>query len=89
MADESNLNRDVDRAHRAKAIMEDPLMVEAFKALEQAYVEAWFSTEPADADLRERTYYAIKVLGNVHRHFEMMLEYCTLAQAEIDRMSKK
>lgn len=87
MVDESKLRIDESRGRRAKQLLEDELVNEAFKSLEDAYVLAWRSTAPLDEKAREKLYLAINVVGKVRDHLQRVVENGTLARKELDQLA--
>ena len=78
---------DVTRAARAKALAEDPLLIEAFKNLEDSYIAAW-RTSPALADReREKLHVAINVVGKVQEHLQSIIANGRVAEEIIKRMT--
>jgi len=43
----------IARGHRAEALLDDPLLVEAFDTLEKTYQAAWRDTKVAETEKRE------------------------------------
>lgn len=78
-----------NRAVRAKALMEDPLIKEAFSALEGEYYEFWKKTPIRDQDARERIFHAIQVLGKVRGHLEIIIEDGKIANQRIAELNDK
>lgn len=74
------------RGIRAQALLDDPLMREAFKYLEAEYTQAWASTEPGESDLREHFHKAVNILSDVRRHLGKVAANGRLSQAELDRL---
>ncbi len=60
----------ISRGSRAKQIIEDPLWVEAFDALDTRYETEWRSSAETDTAKRESMYMRLKVLEDVKLHFE-------------------
>lgn len=56
MTDEYKLRRQAARGDRAKAILEDELTVDAFRAIETQIFQQWMATKPHEDDVRERLY---------------------------------
>jgi hypothetical protein len=85
---EDKLHRDVDRGERAKALIENDLLQEAFARLEADYIAAWRSSPARDTDARERLWQAVNVLGLVRAHIAVMVSSGKLAQRELDDLAK-
>lgn len=81
---ELELRREISRAERARAIIEDPLLVEAFDTLRQFYTDQW-TTSPAGATaLREDTWHRLKALTEVRFELQRVLTDGRLAQERLD-----
>lgn len=86
MIDESALNRDLTRATKAKALLDNELLQEAFKTLEDGYYAAWRATRLEDQTGRERLFLAANVIGKVKDHLAAVLANGTVAQAELHKL---
>lgn len=86
MSDELILRQQTDRAAKAQAELESPVIAEAFDALEAAYVEAWKNTAPGDVPGRERAWTALTVITRVKGHMARMISDGRVAQAELDQI---
>lgn len=76
---------DRDRGQKAKALLENELLKEAFDVLEAEYIEAWktngVSMTPADAKIptrldaagRDRLWQAYQIIGKVRGHLERVV----------------
>lgn len=73
MVDEIGLRRDMDRAAKARALLDDPLLSEAFDTLRQAYIDAILGSAAKDTDERERLWVATTVLTKVKGHLEQTI----------------
>ena len=87
MVDEAKLRIDESRGRRAKELLENELIVEAFESLEDAYIAAWRATKPLDERPREKLYLAINVVGKVRDHLQRIVENGTLARKELDQLA--
>jgi hypothetical protein len=88
MMDEDKLQREANRASRAQALLNDPLLVEGFDKLEAEYTKAWRETNFRDDDARQRLWQAVNLLGKIRDHLGKVLANGKLAQAQIKAMSK-
>lgn len=78
--EEQELRGRIAQAERARAIIEDPLLVNAFNMLEQRFVNAWRFT-PADAtEMRERLWHHLQALNEVRAELNSVLDDGTLAR---------
>jgi len=74
------------RATRAKALIEDDLLRESFKALEEQYFKAWVNTTEVETQARENYWRAINMLGDVAKHLSAIIADGKIAQAEINKL---
>ena len=51
-----------DRGAKASAVMNNPLVKEAFGQIREAYVDDWSHTDPSDTVKREQLFYLMKAL---------------------------
>jgi len=89
MTDENKLIRDTGRALRARQLLENELLTEAFKTLEDAYIAAWRSTNVEDQLGREKLFLAINVVGKVKQHLATAIHDGRLAEVELVELAKK
>ena len=85
---EDRLQRDIVRGARAKALMDNELLQEAFAKLEADYIGAWRATPARDTDARERLWQAVNVLGKVRDHIGHVAADGNLAQRQLDDIVK-
>lgn len=83
----TDLQQDINRAARAKALVDDALLAEAFNTLEAAYIAAWRATPPLDTQAREKLFLAVNVIGKVKEHLQSVIANGKLADAEMQRMT--
>jgi hypothetical protein len=65
MIDEPRERAAAERGRHARALLDDPLLVEAFASVDAALVEAWRATPQRDVEARERFHLATTLLGKV------------------------
>jgi hypothetical protein len=70
---------DVARGIRARAILDDPLVADAFAALERECLAEWRRAPARDVDGRERIWLMLKLTERLKAHFETLIAYGTLA----------
>jgi hypothetical protein len=83
MTDEGKLYEDSGRGARAEALLRDPLIVGAFRELEDAYTKAWRSTSIDNVAGREKLFLAVNIVGKVRDHLTKVVMDGQLAQAEL------
>ena len=89
MIDEHQLMRDVSKAKRAKQLLENELLVDAFTTLEADYIAAWKLTPARDNDGRERLWQAVQVVGKVRDHLGIVIENGKLANAQLKQLAER
>ena len=77
------LERESRRGEQAKRLLDDPLLQEAFAAVDQALRDAWSSTADDATDERERLWLMLKLLGRVRAHLSRVLETGKLADRQL------
>ncbi|KRQ11927.1 hypothetical protein AOQ73_05835 [Bradyrhizobium pachyrhizi] len=88
MSDENKLIRDAGNGVRARQLLEEELLVDAFKMLEDAYTLAWRNTKIDDHAGREKLFLAVNVVGKVRDHLQSAVINGKLAQAELDEIAR-
>lgn len=71
--DELKLRRQAERGARAKALADDPTVIEAFGLIEKDAVRIWQESGPNDAPLRERCHVVMTVLGAFKENLAQMI----------------
>lgn len=87
MSDENKLIRDAGRGVRARQLLDDELLAEAFKTLEDAYTLAWRNTTVDDAPAREKLFLAVNIVGKVRSHLGNAVTNGKLAAAELKEIA--
>ena len=88
MSDESRLDQAVTKAVRAQELVDNELLTETFKTLEENYVSAWRSTVIDDVAGREKLFLAINIVGKVYDHLNAVVANGKLAQAELKELAR-
>lgn len=86
--DEYKLRKAIEQSSRAKALLEDETLKDAFHALAEGYILAWRTTHIEDVVGREKLFLAINVVGKVQEHLASIVSNGTLAQREIDEIAR-
>lgn len=87
--DEFTLRRAADRAAKAKALLENETLTEAFGALRSAYIAAWEMTDPRDAEGRERAWMAMTILNRIRKDLQTVLSNGKIATAQLSAMEQQ
>jgi hypothetical protein len=88
MTDESALHKASAKAVRAQNLLDNELLAEAFKGLEEAYSTAWRSTTIEDVSGREKLFLAINIVGKVRDHLTGIVTNGKLAAAELKQLAE-
>jgi hypothetical protein len=88
MIDESKLNQAAARALRAQNLLDNELLAESFKSLEENYTAAWRTTAIDDVGAREKLFLAINIVGKVRDHLSAIIANGKLAQAELKDLAQ-
>ncbi len=88
MTDEIALQRAANKATRAQLLLDDELLAEAFKGLEESYYTAWRSTMIDDAAGREKLFLAINIVSKVRDHLTAVVNNGKLAAAELRQIAE-
>lgn len=88
MIDDSQLATASTRAMRAQELLDNELLTEAFKALEESYASAWRTTAIDDVQGREKLFIAINIVGKVRDHLNAAVANGRLAQAELAELAR-
>jgi hypothetical protein len=89
--DENKLIADSARAARAKALLEDELLNEAFNLYEAEIMKRWRDTGTAEAETfkRERLWLAVNLIGKIRDHLKYVIENGKVAKAHLAAIEGK
>lgn len=88
MTDEFALQRAAAKAAHAQTLLNDELLVEAFKGLEDSYMSAWRSTLIDDVAGREKLFLAVNIVGKVRDHLTVVVNDGKLAAMELRQIAE-
>jgi hypothetical protein len=77
------LEQEARRGEEARRLLEEPLLEEAFTAVDGALREAWTSTHDDAVAERERLWLMLKLLGRVRAHLVDALQTGRLANGQL------
>lgn len=77
--------KEIQRGHRAKAILEDPIFVEALQKVSQELDQEWINSPIRDTEGREKIYMMRKMLGVLHVQLQSVMETGKLATKQINQ----
>jgi len=88
MSDENRLDRAAAKGIRAQELLDNELLTEAFKGLEDDYTAAWRATTIDDVAAREKLFLAINIVGKVRDHLAATVANGNRAQAEMKELAQ-
>src|ERR1700754_3534381 len=86
--DEYKLHAASAKAARARNLLDNDLLTEAFKGLEDSYAAAWRATTIDDVSGREKLFLAANIVGKVRDHLTLIVTNGKLAQAELKELAQ-
>ncbi len=86
--DETKLGDVAAKAMRAQELLNNELLGDAFKSLEESYTSAWRATAIDDVAAREKLFLAINIVGKVRDHLASIVAGGRLAQAELKEIAR-
>lgn len=85
MTDEIGLQRKISRGQKAKALIEDEVLNEAFNTLEKSYLDFWRTTDVKDFRAREAIFIAVNQVEKLKSHLHAVLSDGKIADIELQR----
>ena len=82
---EYRLQEETQRGERARLLLADPLIAEAFDTIQQELMTAWQTSPARDTDGRETLWLSVKLLNQVKSHLQSVVETGHLAQIDLSR----
>jgi hypothetical protein len=86
--DEIKLGEAAAKAMRAQDLLDNELLSEAFKGLEDSYTAAWRASGIEDVAGREKLFLAINIVGKVRDHLRSIVANGKLAQVELTELAR-
>lgn len=78
---------EIQRAERARQLLEEPLIKEAFLILEGAFLNGIHSSAIKDVELREKLCQMLMSLQRVKQHLQSTIETGKFAEAQIKQQT--
>ena len=63
-----------ERVGRAKSLLDDPLLDEAFVVLKENLMNSWAHSGSTDLEARESIWLAMRLLDRIHSHISSIVE---------------
>lgn len=79
----------MNRSHKAKLILENPIFKESLAELKKLYTESLFNTGAKETDTREKLWLAYNVVGKVEQHIQQVLDTGKLASKQLEDFRKE
>ena len=83
------LETQLRRGKRAQALLDDPLLKQAFEDLLETYKEQIFNTNFADDEKRRSLWMAYNMLDKIKGHLQTVMEGGRLAQKDLELLNKR
>jgi hypothetical protein len=80
---------EVSRGLRARAILDDPLVADAFAALERECLAEWRRAPARDVEGRERIWLMLKLTERLKAHFETLISDGAIAVDRLARLDRE
>ena len=81
--------KELERAARAKALIENELLKEAFTLMRENLIASWETSKAMDQDAREKAWQMMKVVNEVERHLHNVLQTGMVAEKMIEDRKKQ
>lgn len=75
--------REIQRGERARQLLQDELLQEAFATIEKGLTEQWQNSPVRDKEAREKLWLTLRCLKLVHGHLHSTLETGVMAKATL------
>ena len=83
------LETQLRRGKRAQALLDDPLLKQAFEDLLETYKDQIFNTNFADDDKRKSLWMAYNMLDKIKGHLQTVMESGKIAQKDLELLNKR
>jgi len=83
------LETQLRRGKRAQALLDDPLLKQAFEDLLETYKDQIFNTNFADDDKRKSLWMAYNMLDKIKGHLQTVMEGGKIAQKDLELLNKR
>jgi hypothetical protein len=87
MEDEHKRDKEIVRGDKAAAILNDELLKEAFKAVNDSYMHSWEHSGLEESDRRERMWMMSQNLKGVMLHLHTVVETGEMAKKQVATLS--
>lgn len=80
---------DINRASRARDIVDSDLFKEATTTIERDLIEAWKLTAVSDTYARERLWQGVQMVGKMAEFFRSAIDNGKIAKSRLDELSRE
>jgi hypothetical protein len=87
--DEFKLRKAMERAARAKQLLENEELKAAFEVVESVYMGVWRNTDAMDQERRERCYNIVTALNDVRKYLIAAVENGDAAAREMKKIAEE
>jgi hypothetical protein len=88
MNEDNHLDQAAVKALRALELLDNELLTEAFRGLEENYTAAWRASTIDDVGSREKLFLAVNIVGKVRDHLNAIVANGKLAQVELKELAQ-
>lgn len=82
--EQGKLQKELTQSNKAKQLLENDLLKDAFIKLKTLYTESLFNTGANESETREKLWLAYQVVGKVEQHFIEIVETGKLASKQLE-----
>jgi len=87
--EQNNLYNQIQRGNRAKVLIEDPILKEAFTYLFDQYKSEIFNTNYNDHEQRQVLWMAYNMLDKIRGHLVSVMETGKLAASQLENLTRQ
>jgi hypothetical protein len=85
---QAKLQQELSQSNKAKQLLDNPLLKDAFSNLKRLYSESLFNTGAKEQETREMLWLAFNVVGKVEQHLAEILDTGKLASKQLEDFRK-
>ncbi len=83
------IEKQIQQGQKAKQLLDDPLLKEAFEYLTEQYKSEIFNTSYNDHDQRQVLWMAYNMLDKIKGHLVSVMETGKLASSELENLTRQ
>jgi CTP:phosphocholine cytidylyltransferase-like protein len=83
------IEKQIQQGQKAKRLLDDPLLKEAFEYLSEQYKSEIFNTSYNDHDQRQVLWMAYNMLDKIKGHLVSVMETGKLASSELENLTRQ